>query len=190
MANEQQPAAKITLYIDNMVWDFLLAREMDICVELPPTEWSLRMTREAELEIPISPEKADLKAFIKNTMDRCGIEITPYFGFGDPSAGPGIQLYGGWGIGHWQTRDESTFIEEQKSRLGTKVRPTGLLPNEADISIAARAVHSVVLSCEKKAGPIKSAKTQGAMVVLLDPIEFDNSGQSLAAFIRAKIAAR
>jgi hypothetical protein len=56
-----------------------------------------------------------------------------------------------------------------------------LHPNEADISLAVRAVHFVVLSLDAKAGPISDAHRQGGMVVFLT--DFDKSGLSLGDFI-------
>ncbi|MDB6061975.1 MAG: hypothetical protein JWM78_2078 [Verrucomicrobiaceae bacterium] len=77
-------------------------------------------------------------------------------------------------------------MEQQKNRLGaTKKVSTKLYKNEADISIAARAMHSVVLTLDKKAGPINDAYKKGGKVVFLD--DFDSSGLSLKEFIRSHI---
>lgn len=74
------------------------------------------------------------------------------------------------------------FIEQQKTRLGTtKKALTKLYKNEADISVAARAIHSVVLTLDKKVGPINDAYKQGGNVVFLN--DFDSSGLTLKEFI-------
>ncbi len=76
------------------------------------------------------------------------------------------------------------FITEQRSALKTdKKRPTKLYPGEADISLAARALHAVVLSLDAKAGPINDAYEQGGKVIFLT--DFDKSGMSLSDFIKA-----
>ena len=71
---------------------------------------------------------------------------------------------------------------QQRAALKTaKKRRSKLHPNEADVSLAARAFHSVVLSLDAKPGPIKDACQQGGMVVFLT--DFDKSGLSLGDFI-------
>jgi hypothetical protein len=57
-----------------------------------------------------------------------------------------------------------------------------LYPKEADISLAARSFHSVVLTFDKKKGPLKDAYDQGGTVVFLT--DFDKSGMSLRDFIK------
>jgi len=76
---------------------------------------------------------------------------------------------------------------QQRAALKTaKKRRSKLHPNEADVSLAARAFHSVVLSLDAKPGPIKDACQQGGMVVFLT--DFDKSGLSLGDFILKSLA--
>jgi hypothetical protein len=63
-------------------------------------------------------------------------------------------------------------VHEIANRLHTY---TPLYPKEADILLAARASHSVVLSLDDKRGPIRDAYQQGGMVVFLT--DFEKSGQ-------------
>lgn len=173
----------ISVYIDNNVWDFLYSRKIDLSVELPRTEFCLCMTREAEFEIPPIPiEKAGLKKFIQDTINKCVIEPHSYFGFYDPAHSDSEQRVGGFNQGRFASLDEVAFIEQQKTRLGTtKKALTKLYKNEADISVAARAIHSVVLTLDKKVGPINDAYKQGGNVVFLN--DFDSSGLTLKEFI-------
>lgn len=177
----------ISVYIDNNVWDFLLERKLDLAIELPREEYCLCLTREAEFEIPPIPvEKAELKAFIEKTIKDSGIETRPFFGFYDEGHPPDEQRVGGWGEGYWVSNEERAFIEQQKTRLGGGKKPsTRLYKNEADISLAARSFHSVVISLDKKTGPLNDAYKQGGKVVFLT--EFDMSGMSLSDFIKQKI---
>jgi len=174
----------ISVYIDNNVWDFLFERKLDLAVEFPRDEFCLCLTREAEFEIPpIPPEKAELKAFIEATIAKCGIQTDTLFGFNDASLPPDEQRVGGLGVGRWANPEEIAFIAQQKTALrDSKKRPTKLYPGEADISLAARAFHSVILSLDAKAGPINDAYKQGGKVVFLT--DFDNSGMSLSNFIK------
>jgi hypothetical protein len=178
---------RIDVYIDNNIWDFLFEHRLDLCVELPPSEFRLCLTREGEFEIPpIPPHKAELKAFIEKTRAHCDVKTVPRFGFYDEKHPPDEQRVGGFDIGQWTSNEELTFMESQHSRLSSTQRPTGLYKQEADISLAARAFHSVVISLEQKAGPLRTAYTQGAKVVFLS--EFNSQNESLGAFIRSTLS--
>ncbi len=72
---------KISVYIDNCVWDFLYDRNIDLAVELPNDEFSIRITREAEFEIRHMPP--DKKDFAERTIAKCGIRPEMLFGFRD-----------------------------------------------------------------------------------------------------------
>jgi hypothetical protein len=173
----------ISVYIDNNVWDFLFERKFDLAIELPRHEYCLFLTREAEFEIP-PIQQAELKAFIEKTIKDCGIETRSFFGFSDPRHPPDEQRVGGFDEGYWASREELAFIEQQQVRMGSvKKQTTRLYYNEADISLAARSFHSVVLSLDKKKGPLKDAYEQGGKVIFLT--DFANSRMSLSDFIKA-----
>jgi hypothetical protein len=172
---------RIGVYIDHNVWDFLFERRMDLAVELPLDEFCLCITREAEFEIPPTPPEK--KAFIEATIAKCRIPTDTFFGFNVDSLPPDEQRVGGWNMGRWASPKEIDFIAEQRTALNaTRKRPTKLHPGEADISLAARSFHSVVLSFDKKKGPLKDAYEQGGKVVFLT--DFDKSGKSLSDFIK------
>lgn len=176
----------IGVYIDNSAWDFLFARKLDLAIELPREEFCISITREAEFEIPPIPSnKADLKAFIETTIKRCSIQTDSFFGFNDSSLPQDEQRVGGFNVGRWPSQQEIAFIDQQRHRLKDKKRPTKLHPNEADISLAARSFHSIVLTGEKKStsGPLKDAFEQGGKVIFLE--DFDKSKMSLSDFIKA-----
>jgi len=59
-----------------------------------------------------------------------------------------------------------------------------LYKHEADISLAARSFHSVVLTHDKS-GPISAAYQQGGKVVCLT--NFDASDMSLGEFVKAEL---
>jgi hypothetical protein len=178
----------ISVYIDNNVWDFLLERRLNLAIELPREEYCLCLTREAEFEIPPIPvEKAELRAFIEKTIKDCGIETRPFFGFYDQGHLPDEQRVGGLDVGYWASKEELAFIEQQKTRLGGGKKPsTRLYKNEADISLAARSFHSIVISLDDKTGPLNDAYKQGGKVIFLT--DFDKSGMSLSGFIKAACA--
>jgi len=179
-------AVVINVYIDNNIWDFLLARRIDLAVALPSDKFCLYLTREAEFEVRAIPTvlrgKAELKAFIEATIAKCDIRTDTLFGFNDDSLPPDEQRVGGFDEGRWASSEEMDFMVQQRPALKTaKKRPTKLHPGEADISLAARAFHSVVLSLDDKPGPLRDASRQGGKVFFLTG--FDDSGLSLSNFI-------
>ena len=177
--------AVINVFIDSNIWNFLFDRQIDLAVALPSAKFRLYIPREVELEVGaiVRPEKAELKAFIEATIAKCDIQTDRLFGFPDESLPPGEQRIGGLGEGRWVSPEEAAFIAPYTAAMRTaKKRPTTpLYPKEADILLAARASHSVVLSLDDKRGPIRDAYEQGGMVVFLT--DFENSGLSLGDFI-------
>jgi hypothetical protein len=185
-----EQSTPISVYLDNNVWDFLFERKLDLSAVLPRPEFCICITREAEFEIPpIPPEKTELKAFIDETIAKCDIKVDSLFGFYDESLPPDKQRVGGFDVGRWASADEIAFINQQKTPVGTlkKNRKTGLYKNEADVSLAARSFHSVVLTHDKS-GPINEAYRQGGKVVYLT--NFDESGMSLGDFIKVALMLR
>lgn len=86
------------------------------------------------------------KLELAKTIKDCDIETCSFFGFYDEGHPPDEQRVGGWGEGYWASKEELAFIEEQKTCLGSDKKPTTrLYKNEADIALAARSFHSVVL---------------------------------------------
>ena len=177
----------ISVYIDNNVWDFLFDRRIDLAAELPRDEFCIAITREAEFEIPlIPPEKAELKAFIEASIERCGIRTDKLFGFYDERFPPDEQRVGGFDEGRWASQEEVAFMDQQRTPLPRPKRKTGLYAGEADTSLAARSFQAVVLSLDAKKGPINDAYKQGGKVVFLT--DFDRSGLSLRDFIKRAVA--
>jgi hypothetical protein len=173
----------INVFIDSNIWNFLFEQQIDLAVALPSDRFYLYIPREAEFEVaPIPPEKAALKAFIEATIEKCGIRTDTFFGFNNDSLSPDEQRVGGFGEGRWISREEHEFMDQQRAALKTdKKRRSKLHPNEADISLAARAFHSVILTLDAKPGPIRDAHRQRGMVVFLT--DFKKSGLSLGDFI-------
>jgi hypothetical protein len=180
----------ISVYIDNNVWDFLFDRKIDLTVALPCEEFCICFTREAEFEIPpIQNSKPELKAFIEATIASCNIQTDSFFGLNDESLPQIEQRVGGLDVGRFASQEEITFMDQQriplKSRHQNKNPKTKLFKDEADISLAARSFHSVVLSLDAKNGPINDAYKQGGKVVFLT--DFDLSGMPLSDFIKNKL---
>lgn len=180
----------IGVYVDNNVWDFLFDRGLNLSVELPKDRFALCLTREAEFEIPpLASKRPELYAFIQDTIKSCSISTDYIFGFYDDSLPRDQQRYGGFDQGRFMSEEEHAFIQQQRQPLQQlrPKRPTGLYKDEADTAIAARSFRSVVLSLDRKKGPINNAYQQGGTVVFLT--DFAGSGLSLADFITRNVSA-
>ena len=170
----------IPVYLDNNVWDFLLERKLDLGVELPHEEFCIYITREAEFEILLMPPNK--RIFAEDTIAKYGIRTDALFGFYNDKYLLSEQRVRGWNQGRWASQQELAFMNEQVHRLGSgKDRPTRLHQYEADIALAARSFHGVVLSLDARRGPLRDAYNQGGKIVFLT--DFDDSGLSLSDFI-------
>jgi hypothetical protein len=114
---------------------------------------------------------------------RCNIQTDSYLGFADDSKPADEQRFGGFDVGRFASDEEIAFIASQKA--SSVVRPTKLQKHEADITLAARSFHAVVLSLDRKSVALRNAYDQGGKVVYLD--DFDASSLSLAEFIKARM---
>lgn len=177
------------VYLDNNVWDFLFKRDIDVCRELPANEFEICITREAEFEIDaIPPEKEELRAFIAEALQRC-VEAKVRFGFHDDRHSEADQRVGGFDVGGLVSVAEHEFHARHRSRQGSKKKDsTRLYGNEADLALAAASFDAVVLTLDKKPGPLREAHDAGGQVVFLN--EFVHGDPSLADLVRARISPR
>jgi hypothetical protein len=175
----------IGLFLDSNIWNFLFDRNFDLSVELPKEEFTIAITREAEFEFPPSEE---LKQFVEKTIADSNIKTDAYFGFFQEQYPLDKQRIGGFDCGRFIAPEEAAFITRQaKKGRGGSDRPTGLHKHEADVSLAARSFVSIVVTLDRKNGPIKDAFGEGGKIIFLN--EFDQSGLSLKQFILQKIEA-
>lgn len=175
----------ITVFLDNNAWDFFYARGLNPCEQLPSPQFKLMITREGEFEIDAIPSaKQGLKDFIQKARTEC-IQTQMYFGFASANTHPSEQRVGGFGQGVWVSKEETEFIHSQHGSMGfEKKASTRLYPQEADISLAARSLVAVVLTCDSE-GALKRAASRGGRVVNL--LRFDQSGMSVKNFILAAL---
>jgi hypothetical protein len=170
-------AVLTNIYLDSNVWDFLFDRNIYLSSEFPPEEVRLWITREMEFEIPQMPERK--RTFVQTTIAKCNIGTDAFFGFFDDSRPPEEQRVQGFGHGRWASAQELDFLASENRSV--VVRPTKLHKHEADVSLAARSFHSVVLTLDAKRGPLKRAFRQGGKVVFLN--SFDTCSISLREFV-------
>ena len=173
------------LFLDNMVWNFLLDRGLDLATELPRERFSLHVTREGEIEMQAlggRPDKAELHAYIEAQRVAAGVVADVYFGLGDSRLPAEKQRVGGFGEGRFISAEEYAIMARLPEVIGT-LRGSGLYKNEADLSLAARSLIATVVTREK-GGPLGTAYRDGGDVVFLH--DFDASGQSLADYITAR----
>jgi len=88
--------------------------------------------------------------------------------------------------GRFIEENEAAIIHSEAASIGPGKRPTGLFRNEADVSLAARSVHSVVLTCDVKKALKRAKEIHSGLIVDLKKYKI---GTSLAGFIKQEVAA-
>lgn len=187
--DELKVSKPISVFIDNNVWDLLFEHGIDIGQVLPRPYFGLSITREATFEIePLISKKPELYDFIMKSIDSSQIEEDCFFGFYDESIPPEKQRNGGFGCGRFISKEESDYLVSLNKNINfNSVRQsTGLFKNEADVSVAVRSVHSVVLTLDTKPGPLKKAMDSGMKVISLE--QFDPSGENLKDYIMRELS--
>ena len=184
---------RVPVFVDNCVWDLLFEQHLDLAKELPADQFCLFIVREVEFEIEaIAQKKPDLALWVRETIGRARIRTRRDFGFHDERHSEEDQRVGGFGDrrdgsvgGFWVEADEAGFEAELLKRYpqGEKRPKTRLYRNEADIALAVRSLHSVVLTLDQKAGPLRDALGRGGKVVYLKDFNPDTS--SLASLVMA-----
>ena len=180
---------KLKVYIDNNVWDLLFDRNIDLSEALPSNEFLLFITREAEFEIP--PMPTEKREYVELMMVRANIHTDVYFGFYNEKHAGNEQRSCGFADkfdpsvkgGRFISRGESIAIKSERHLLGKVNTKTHLLNNEADISLAARATHSVILTCDNKKALKRARKNTGRVINLK---KWDNIS-SLSEFIKDEL---
>lgn len=165
---------KISVYIDNNIWDELYKYEIDLSEELPTSIFSLAITKEANFEIESIPHP-EIKEYAKNQIKKCEIRTDAIFGFYDESLPAEMQRFEGFGSdddpdsgGRLLSDDEAAVFIAENLNIDSKnrsVRPTGLYKHEADISLAARATHSIVLTRNIKGALKRAHQKKSARVI-------------------------
>lgn len=187
--DERKANNPISVLIDNNVWDLLFKHKIDIGQELPRPYFGLSITGEANFEIePLSSKKPELYDFIMKSIDSSQIEEDCFFGFYDETLPPEKQRNGGFGSGRFISQEESDYLAALNEKINRKSvrKSTGLFKNEADVSIAARSVNSIVLTLDVQHGPLKKAMDMGGKVISLK--QFDPSGESLKEYIMRELS--
>ena len=179
----------IRVFIDNCVWDYLFERGLDLARELPSDRIQLFIPREIEFEIePI--RDAEKRRFIAEAIARANVRTWRVFSFFDERHTEEEQRGGGFGDlrdpavgGVWIESDEAAFDAELAQKyLGKQKKPsTRLYRHEADIALAVRSLHSVVLTLDKASGPLRDARSRGGKVIDLN--DFDPDKSSLVDFV-------
>jgi len=175
---------RIAVTIDSNVWNLFHRLDVRLSVELPKDRFLLFVPRQIEIElaaIPDRPDKEALRAYIAREMVNSAISVTAVFGFARQDGGP--QRHGGFGFGTFQSEDERAFYAaiREPYLLDQPARNSGLTNNEGDAAVAAASLSSVVLTLDRKTGPLRAALDHGGKV--LDMTPFEDSGLSLAGYV-------
>ncbi len=178
----------ISVYFDNCALDLVFHREWDLSAVLPIGDFELYITPETLIELrAMGDVKAEKRNYILNALASRNVKVDRPFGFVGPSSTEvEAERIGGFDEGRFLTKEEIDFVDAHAPPPLAKIRPrTNLKVGEADLYVAARALHSVVLTFDNEKGALKIARENGATVINLG--EFVRQNLSLAEFIREKI---
>lgn len=166
----------ISILIDSNAWNFLFEREIDINCELPPDEFAIFITREVEVELNAIPdigkdghEKRLLKEYIRGSIAQNSVRTTATFGFAEANPTDGPATYAGF-QGTFQSDSERAWYGREKIQKlirGKSKKGSGLSGNQADASVAASSFQCLVLTCDKRGGPIAEAANTGGKIIFL-----------------------
>ncbi|EDM25469.1 hypothetical protein LNTAR_25410 [Lentisphaera araneosa HTCC2155] len=183
---------KITIYLDNNIWDFLFENQINIHDEFPTELFDICITKEVSFETEAIKNQQEKIEFIRSARDR-GVKVRSLFGFKDERHSEEKQRSGGWDEGFWSCSEIENFRATLKERFSredqAKKASTDLYKNEADIDLAARSVVDIVLSLDEKRGstngPLNVAFEAGHNIVFLT--DFLPQSESLRNFVAQNI---
>lgn len=146
------------------------------------------MTKEVySFEVATIPNQL-LRNYINLQIEKAYIREDSFFGFSDYDDPPDYKpRIGGFNEGRWISEEEAEIYKRFLLPKNNQ-RPTGLYKNEADASLAVRALTGgIVLTAEslEKSGPLKKAALEGGMIV--DIKEFNSEKTTFSEFINEKL---
>jgi hypothetical protein len=159
--------ARSAVWIDNGAWDWLFDNNVDLGAELPIDNFELLITRQVELEMRMI-RRIDVREFAHEMILRCQIGVRRVLGYDNPNVTEKMHRYGGFDQGHWASPAEAAFIRQQNAqREQTNLKGSGLFQHEGDIALAAKSFDGIVITAERKGGPLRDAEAAGGRVVRL-----------------------
>jgi len=185
-------ARLMNIFIDNNVWDQLFLRNVDLNIYFPEDKYSIFVTSQGVFEVAQIPStKKELKKYIEKYINDYVMEDS-IFGFNDPNLPSDEQRVSGFGFGRFGSVVENRIRTKLASKYeSTKKRKASqiLSSQEADIELATRSIDNIVLTLDKKAGPLKDAKELGGNVVFINLSEIEGlSADEFVNYIKIKIS--
>lgn len=178
---------RVPVFLDGNVWNYVFDHGLDLDIELPPDRFFIALTRESEMELLAVPEgKSGLKAFIQRAISERPIPVDSWFGWSVESLPPDEHRNGGFGVGRWPSHAEVEFYRDLQNQIRKTKKRSKLFTNEGDVALASRSSHSLVLSLDAKAGPLRIAKQLGGKVCFLTGLAPPTTiGNFVIAYIKA-----
>jgi hypothetical protein len=187
---QRRADGRIAVTLDNNLWDFLFERRGSITLdrEFPQEQFCIFIPREVEIEHLAIKEhnRLGLRQFIQDTLRACGIVTTGHFGF---AASDGeLQRSMPFSSGTFMSGEERIRLTVLRERFlrKDKLKGSGLVGNETDISLANSSFTSVVVTGDRSP-PLRFAAERGGKVVVLDP-EWSYAPQTLRSLIENAFA--
>jgi len=170
----------IDVYLDNNLWDYFYKNSINIIDFFPTDKFTLLISKHGKFEIdqiPLdNPEKKKLLKFIFKHLEDGIVSEKHTFGFCNPEYPDDEQRVSGFDTGVFTSEKENHSRHQLKnnysSQLESKRKNTQILyKQEADIELAALSTNSIVLSLDKKKGPLRDALKSGRKVIFLNDLE-------------------
>lgn len=175
----------LEIFIDNCAFDELYKNNVDLRTEFPEKTVCFKITKAVKGEIEDipdnKPDKKLVKTYALNIIESEQIKDTSFFGLGD-----GGRLWSGLDEGEWASKEQSKFLDDTKSKLGSPRKLSGIQNNAADIDMLAQSFGKIVITTEKTIGGSLSTMSL-ARATVINIKDYGDSGYSLRDFILMKV---
>lgn len=189
---------KISVLIDCCAWNYLFNNRVDLAADLPPNEFEIFITPALRIELSSIPDtgvdgddKRALKAYIESQLRARQPRTLAPFGFAVQEKDGSLakfQPYGGFGQGTFESRERRDWLasaEIQRLIINKKKnKKTGIPKNFTDADLSAYAKDTIVLTADKKNGPLQLAKDAGKKVLYLGDLD-QSDRQTLSEVIHS-----
>lgn len=182
--------SKVSLFIDNCVWDFFFKKQFDLAIELPAEEFDLLMTNLVhDFEVEGFLYQKEKYSYVQEQIINRGIKTDSYFGFASYEDDPQKKYkVSGFGKGRYISYNEiKEYMKYEHYINSANTKRSGLYANEADVWLAVLATTGhIVLTNEKKKrkkrnGPLQKAYEDGGKIIFLE--DFNQGRESIKQFI-------
>lgn len=162
----------VEVYIDNNIWDFFYKNSVNLETFFPKENYDLLISKHGKFEIDQikKDDKNELVSYINRQLETI-VNEKHTFGFYDPQFSENEQRNSGFDVGQFTSIEESNerkrlddIFPSKEKRKETMI----LRKQEADKELGALSMSTVVVTLDKKKGPLTSSFENGGKVIFLN----------------------